>query len=318
VNTLNEKKPQLEYAMQNLRGLENNPYAQRLLQGLMMNQMDTNAASRLAQTQRGYDVTDVQNAQTYKTSERLAGQEYGSEESEKKLNSLKAIANLKANQPVTAIREYRQAKAAGLIPEEISYTDYLQNKSIKVLNPLQEEQLKKTRIENESTLKGQGSALESLRRTIRTGDQLLKHPGREMATGGSSFMSMIPGTDAKGFSANLDTFKSQNFLPAVAQMKGAGALSDAEGKKLTDAIGALDPQMPQDEFKASLSQIISDLKAAEKRMPGYAGGERRKGEANEGVPSDLPKADGSEGKTLMDQDTGFKWKSDGTNWKRVQ
>jgi len=318
VNTLNEKKPQLEYAMQNLRGLENNPYAQRLLQGLMMNQMDTNAASRLAQTQRGYDLTDVQNAQTYKTSERLAGQEYGSAESKKKLDNLEAIAKLKANQSVTAIREYRQAKDAGLIPEGLSYTDYLQNKSIKVLNPLQEEQLKKTRIENESTLKGQGSALESLRRTIRTGDQLLKHPGREMATGGSSFMSTIPGTDAKGFSANLDTFKSQNFLPAVQQMKGAGALSDAEGKKLTDAIGALDPQMPQDEFKASLSQIISDLKAAEKRMPGYAGGERRKGETNEGVPSDLPKADGSEGKTLMDQDTGFKWKSDGTNWKRVQ
>jgi hypothetical protein len=64
-------------------------------------------------------------------------------------------------------------------------------------------------------------------------------------------------------------------------MKGAGALSDAEGKKLTDAIGALDPQMPQDEFKASLSQIISDLKAAEKRMPGYAAGERGKGEGGE-------------------------------------
>jgi hypothetical protein len=58
VNTLNEKKPQLEYAMQNLRGLENNPYAQRLLQGLMMNKMDTDAASRLAQTAREQKLAD--------------------------------------------------------------------------------------------------------------------------------------------------------------------------------------------------------------------------------------------------------------------
>jgi hypothetical protein len=57
--TMNEKKPQLEYAMQNLRGLENNPYAQRLLQGLMMNQMDTNAASRLAGTARDQQLADA-------------------------------------------------------------------------------------------------------------------------------------------------------------------------------------------------------------------------------------------------------------------
>jgi hypothetical protein len=56
--TMNEKKPQLEYAMQNLRGMENNPYAQRLLQGLMMNQMDTNAASRLAGTARDQKLAD--------------------------------------------------------------------------------------------------------------------------------------------------------------------------------------------------------------------------------------------------------------------
>jgi hypothetical protein len=56
---MNEKKPQLEYAMQNLRGLENNPYAQRLLQGLMMNQMDTNAASRLAGTARDQKLADA-------------------------------------------------------------------------------------------------------------------------------------------------------------------------------------------------------------------------------------------------------------------
>ena len=69
VNTLNEKKPQLEYAMQNLRGLENNPYAQRLLQGLMVNQMDTNAASRLAGTARDQKLADIQSGRDYTSSE---------------------------------------------------------------------------------------------------------------------------------------------------------------------------------------------------------------------------------------------------------
>lgn len=69
VRTLNEKMPQIEYAMQNLRGLENNPYAQRLLQGLMMNQMTADAASRLAQTAREQELADIQSGRDYTSGE---------------------------------------------------------------------------------------------------------------------------------------------------------------------------------------------------------------------------------------------------------
>jgi hypothetical protein len=96
VNTLNEKKPQLEYAMQNLRGLENNPYAQRLLQGLMMNQMDTNAASRLAETQRGYKDADVKSARDFTTSERLAGEKFKQGETTKSNQSAEKVATGKS------------------------------------------------------------------------------------------------------------------------------------------------------------------------------------------------------------------------------
>ena len=54
-----QKMPQLDYSMQNLRGLENNPYAQRLLQGLMMQSADRDYAAGLAKTQRGYDQEDA-------------------------------------------------------------------------------------------------------------------------------------------------------------------------------------------------------------------------------------------------------------------
>jgi len=88
---------------------------------------------------------------------------------------------------------------------------------------------------------------------------LFNHPGRKAATGASSILGMIPGTAAKGFTAKLDTFKAQTFLPMVSALKGMGALSDAEGKKLSDAVGALDRGMPEEEFANSLKGITQYL-----------------------------------------------------------
>ena len=38
-----------------------------------------------------------------------------------------------------------------------------------------------------------------------------------------------------------------------------GALSDAEGKKLSDSVGALDPKMPEKEFEESLKRTTKYL-----------------------------------------------------------
>lgn len=88
---------------------------------------------------------------------------------------------------------------------------------------------------------------------------LYNHPGRKAATGASSILGMVPGTAAKGFTAKLNTFKAQTFLPMVSALKGMGALSDAEGNKLTDAVGALDRSMQEEEFANSLKGITQYL-----------------------------------------------------------
>jgi hypothetical protein len=90
-------------------------------------------------------------------------------------------------------------------------------------------------------------------------DQLLVHPGRISGTGASSFLANIPGTDARGFQAQLETFKAQTFIPMVSALKGMGALSDAEGKKLSAAVGALDPSMPEAEFERELRKVQKTL-----------------------------------------------------------
>jgi hypothetical protein len=78
----------------------------------------------------------------------------------------------------------------------------------------------------------------------------------------------VPGTDSANFQAELETFKSQAFLPMVSQLKGMGALSDAEGKKLTAAVGALDPRMGEAAFRASLARVKKDMDDARERVAG--------------------------------------------------
>lgn len=103
-------------------------------------------------------------------------------------------------------------------------------------------------------------AIASFDTAITTLNSLDTHPGKKSALGLTGpVQALIPKTDAYGFAANLETFKAQTFVPMVAALKGMGALSDAEGKKLTDAVGALDIKMKESEFNSQLSKIKQDL-----------------------------------------------------------
>lgn len=115
----------------------------------------------------------------------------------------------------------------------------------------------------EENLKTQQSI--SSQQVLDQAELLFNHPGRKIGTGATSFLSNIPGTDAKDFQANLDTFKAQTFIPLVSALKGMGALSDAEGRKLSDSIGALNPQMSTKAFEESLrlaTKLLYDKAAA--------------------------------------------------------
>ena len=104
-------------------------------------------------------------------------------------------------------------------------------------------------------------------------DRLKEHPGLKEAVGvgwektAIPFVGpVIPGTDRANFVAELESFKSQVFLPMVQNLRGMGALSDAEGKKLTAAVGALETNMSEDAFKSSIENIKKDLTNAQARV----------------------------------------------------
>jgi hypothetical protein len=112
------------------------------------------------------------------------------------------------------------------------------------------------------------SQIASFDTMLGTLDRLGKHPGLARSVGLVGALPTVPGSDSANFQAELNTFQSQAFLPMVAQLKGMGALSDAEGKKLTAAVGALDPKMGEKAFRESVKRITDDMEAARNRMTG--------------------------------------------------
>ncbi|HCC1175143.1 TPA: phage DNA ejection protein [Salmonella enterica subsp. enterica serovar Paratyphi C] len=90
-------------------------------------------------------------------------------------------------------------------------------------------------------------------------NEIEQSPGLSKAVGIRSAFPTVPGSDAANFEARLDTFKAQTFLPMVQSLKGMGALSDAEGKKLSDAVGALSPKISEKAFRDSIGKIRNQL-----------------------------------------------------------
>ena len=78
---LNKKMNPRDYSMQQLRGLENNPYAKRILAQMMMQNAD-----------RDYAAEQLKGARGFTTSERIAGQNFSKGETDRKLKSAEDVA----------------------------------------------------------------------------------------------------------------------------------------------------------------------------------------------------------------------------------
>lgn len=113
------------------------------------------------------------------------------------------------------------------------------------------------------------SQVDSADRAIKTAQSIINSPGFTGYFGvnvnpfGSRF---LPGTDASDTSAIVDTLKSQGFMSGIQQMRGMGALSDAEGRKVMDAIGSLDSGMSEKQAKKSIEGIIETFEQGKKRL----------------------------------------------------
>lgn len=114
--------------------------------------------------------------------------------------------------------------------------------------------------------KGTDTAVANIDSSINAADKLLNHPGFSGAVGLSSAFPTVPGSKSADFEAELDSFNAKTFLANVAQMKGLGALTEAEGAKLTSAAGAIKKNMSEDALRSNLQTMKDGMEKAKERI----------------------------------------------------
>ena len=119
-------------------------------------------------------------------------------------------------------------------------------------------------------------------------DQAINHPGRGYATGASSMLPILPGTDAADFRAVLDQIKGQAFLQAFESLKGGGQITEVEGQKATQAIARLDRAQSEAEFVKSLQELRGIVASGLERARRKAGAAGQQTGAQPGGPASRP------------------------------
>lgn len=102
---------------------------------------------------------------------------------------------------------------------------------------------------------------DNAKQALKTLEDFEKHPGFKYVFGAPSIAPTIPGTSQAGALSYYDQIQGKTFLEAFNSLKGAGQITEVEGKKATDAIARLNrSQRPEDAKVAigDLKQVIQD------------------------------------------------------------
>lgn len=131
--------------------------------------------------------------------------------------------------------------------------------------------LSKAQISAQTALPGVLNDIDNMRANI--GDLLLK-PGFDGIYGLRGAIYNVPGTDAANAAALRDQVSSQSFQVSIQKMRGLGALSDAEGKKVQSAFtAAAAPGLSATEARTRWNTALASLDNLEKIARQEAGGD---------------------------------------------
>ena len=95
---------------------------------------------------------------------------------------------------------------------------------------------------------------------------LVKHPGFEAAVGmpnpfkGGLGVGNIPGMPAYDFASELEKSQAGAFMNAFQALKGAGAITEAEGKAATAALANVKSSTSEQQFKKNLQEYVDIVK----------------------------------------------------------
>jgi hypothetical protein len=118
----------------------------------------------------------------------------------------------------------------------------------------------KTRAEREASAPSDINAADDALGLI---EQVKTHPGIDYGTGMEApIATRIPGTPAYDFANLVNQVKSGAFLTAIQQMRGMGALSNAEGQTATAAVTRMDTATSKQAFLKAVADYEAIIRRA--------------------------------------------------------
>ena len=118
----------------------------------------------------------------------------------------------------------------------------------------------------ESRVKAPGQLMQMAEYDAQLQD-LLDNPGSPAIFGfGGETRAGIAGTDAFGAASKLEQVQGSAFLSAVPQMKGLGALSDAEGRAITASVSALKVGLPWEQAQKEIAKVRTLIGRGQERI----------------------------------------------------
>lgn len=108
-------------------------------------------------------------------------------------------------------------------------------------------------------------------------DGILNDPALDLSTGMLAWTQALPGTPMRRVGARINQLNGQAFLQAFESLKGAGQITEIEGKKATDAIGRLDSAQRTEDYVGALQEVRGILATAAQRPKGWVEQQARAG-----------------------------------------
>jgi hypothetical protein len=124
----------------------------------------------------------------------------------------------------------------------------------------------KTAVSDVDILNNAPTQLDTYENIISKVEDLSNHPGLKIATGGSSLLPLVPGSDAYNFNALLESVKGAAFLEQFEKLKGGGQITQIEGEKATAALAALDRAQSEKQFKEQLKIVVDIMKKGQDKL----------------------------------------------------
>lgn len=101
-------------------------------------------------------------------------------------------------------------------------------------------------------------------------DGLRSDPNRTLATGASSVFNVVPGTPGYDYQTKVDEVTAGAFLTAIQELRGMGALSNAEGQTATQAVTRLKTATTEQGFLGALADyekiVVNGRERARRRL----------------------------------------------------